>query len=271
MANLNVNSGLFLDGIFNDGDDNNEYISPNKLILRFSEYDGTTNVPVRLAGLLASEPSISTQNKWGPLLENYASLNDINNVVNIMGDQNMFSWVGASVMVWKGTEPIKLNLDFYLINYKRGLNLESKLKSLTKLTALAGVDSKLSAVQVAVHGGYKANQILNTNTQMMGQNQTYVDNSNVSLDDFSKATGFGNKDVDSKLESIGRGSLSDPVGTLSLEIGHKVSIRNLLVGRVDTTPSLVEVADGKALYYRVNLSLTGVRPLVTTDVDSMYH
>ena len=264
MANLNVNSGLFLDGIFNDGDDNSEYISPNKLILRFSEYDGTTSVPVRLAGLLASEPSISTQNKWGPLLENYASLNDINNVVNIMGDQNMFSWVGASVMVWKGTDPIKLNLDFYLINYKRGLNLESKLKSLTKLTALAGVDSKLSAVQVAVHGGYKANQILNTNTQMMNQSKNFVENA-------QKVSGFGNAKVDDVLKSYAQDSLSDPVGTLSLEIGHKVSIRNLLVGRVDTTPSLVEVADGKALYYRVNLSLTGVRPLVTTDVDSMYH
>ena len=44
----------------------------------------------------------------------------------------------------------------------------------------------------------------------------------------------------------------------------------MLASGIDVTPSMAEVAEGKALFYRVNLSLTGARPLLTTDVDGMY-
>ena len=51
-------------------------------------------------------------------------------------------------------------MDFYLINYKRGLKLEKGLKALTKLTAL--VLDRNSLTSVFVHGGYETN-VLATN------------------------------------------------------------------------------------------------------------
>ena len=44
----------------------------------------------------------------------------------------------------------------------------------------------------------------------------------------------------------------------------------MLISRLDVTPSIVEVVDRKPLYYRVSMSLTGSRPLLSTDVDDMY-
>ena len=59
-------------------------------------------------------------------------------------------------------------------------------------------------------------------------------------------------------------------GTCSIEIGNKIKMRKLLVNKFDVTPSLVELPDGKALYYRVSVGFIGTSPLLSTDVDYMY-
>ena len=47
-------------------------------------------------------------------------------------------------------------------------------------------------------------------------------------------------------------------------------MRKLLVNKFDVTPSLVELPDGKALYYRVSVGFIGTSPLLSTDIDYMY-
>ena len=249
------NVNLFLDDIFNE----KAPASPNKVVLSVPIWNGESTKRVTVCGLLASEPNINTGNKWGPILENYASISEFS---SLLGLQSMFAWIGASTMCWKGTNPLSLNLDFYLINYRPNLNLEEKLKALTKLTALAEIKTGNLAnkVTVAVHGGYSANKILADNQNQFIENQQYVENQRMddSLGDFFENLGvlFTNPDFQP--------------GLVTVQLGNKVSIGNLLVTRVDSIPSMVEVENGKALFYRVNVSLQGSRPLLTTDVDNMY-
>ena len=54
-----------------------------------------------------------------------------------------------------------------------------------------------------------------------------------------------------------------------------MSLRNMLIQRLNVTPSIVEVAtktgsNPKPLYYRVSISLIGSRPFLSTDVDKMF-
>ena len=60
---------LFLDGIFDEN-----YMSPNKIKISFTEWVGNQAVPKSMCGLLASEPTITTSNKWGPVIQNIENL-----------------------------------------------------------------------------------------------------------------------------------------------------------------------------------------------------
>ena len=154
-------------------------------------------------------------------------------------------------MWWKGTDPLKTSFDFYLINYRPGLGIEDSLKELNYLTALV----KDGNASVHIHGGYAAN-VLATNSSIF--------NNRVS----SAVELATNADVGSI--GIRMGSPEGVLGTLSITIGNKIYLNKMLISRLDITPSLIEVSDKKALYYRVSMSLVGTQPLLSTDVANMY-
>ena len=177
----------------------------------------------------------------------------------------MFSWINASTMCWKGTSPLNIGVEFYLINYKRdGLGLEAKLKELIKLAAIGKDDGNSNSIFVKVHGGYKPD---------------------VTSDNFAKywtvsvpsATLFRTDDKDGGLGGFGGGSVvtgAEPY-SITLKFGNKSTISNLLLSKIDVTESNVEVSDinggsRKPLYYRVSAQFTGTRPLLSTDVDGMF-
>ena len=201
-----------------------------------------------IRGLLVSEPSLSTSVRWGPILNDVTNLQD---VASLLGQQSMWTWIGASTMCWKGTDPLKTSFDFYLINYRPGLGIEDSLKELNYLTALV----KDGNASVHIHGGYAAN-VLATNSSIF--------NNRVS----SAAELATNADVGSI--GIRMGSPEGVLGTLSITIGNKIYLNKMLISRLDITPSLIEVSDKKALYYRVSMSLVGTQPLLSTDVANMY-
>lgn len=208
-----------------------------------------------LQGLLVSEPTLSTGVKWGPILNDVTNLQD---VASLLGSEHMWSWIGASVMCWKGTTPLTTSIEFYLINYKRGLGLEQSLKELNYLTAL----KKVGEATVAVHGGYAA-RVLSTNTELFNNGKLKKSNKG------SEKSGLLGEFLN-QFKSLAE----DPdmeEGTLRIYLGKKIKLRNMLLNKLDITPSIVEVPDGKPLYYRVSMSLTGSRPLLSTDVDEMYN
>lgn len=244
---------LFLDGIFDDYNN-----SPSSIVIRYPKV-GYKGSRFTLNGLLVSEPTLSSQNKWGPILNDITNIQD---VASLLGSQHMWSWIGASVMCWKGTDPIRTNVEFYLINYKRNLNLDKKLEDLNALTSLSDIGKN---VAVEVHGGYAA-RVLETNKTHFNNGLPKRSNEMTSkqyletaLDNYT----LNNNDSDPNWVNMEE-------GTIEIQFGNKMSLSNMLLGRLDVTPSLVEVPDGKPLYYRVSMSLTGSRPLLSTDVSKMY-
>lgn len=233
---------LFLDGIFTGNSQ-----SPSSVTVKLS---GGGDYNFSLVGLTTSDPSFSAQNKWGPVINDVSNLQDLFSLVG----QDMASWVHASTMCWKGTSPLIMGAEFYLINYKRGLGLKDKLKKLVKLAAI-GKGEGNSGIFVKIHGGYKPNV-------------TSDNNSAYWTAQVSSITGLKNFGAG---QSITNGELC----TITLTFGNKFSVSNLLLSKIDVTESNVEVSDinGNSiepLYYRVSAQFTGVKPLLTTDVDSIF-
>ena len=144
----------------------------------------------------------------------------------------MFSWIGASVMCWKGTDPLRLSLDFYLINYKKGLELEEKLEALTKLTALAEIKANnndiMGKISVAVHGGYSADAL--SDNQSMFNNKGYVRSQRLANPNNNQIIGFMNGLLDGA-DKLGNNSglvripqEGAPRGVITVQIGKKVAI-----------------------------------------------
>lgn len=246
---------LFLDGIYTDGNK-----APSAVTIFYpvvNEQGKTADVRHTLTGLIVSEPTVSSSNRWGPILNDVTNIQD---VASLLGSENMWSWIGASVMCWKGTDPIKTSVDLYLINYKRGLNFQAKLKELNFLTALRNIGKK---VAVSVHGGYAA-RVLETNQTHFNNGLPKRDENTTSADWVAGAL------APFELNEGDENWVNMEQGTIQIVFGKKMQLRNMLLQRLDVTPSIVEVPTGEPLYYKVSMSLIGSRPLLSTDVDGMY-
>jgi len=255
---------LFLDGIFSNSSysPSTIYISmpnmPQSSFLKSNPEGGSI-----LRGLLISEPSFSAQNKWGPVINDITNLQD---VASLIGSNSMFSWINASTMCWKGTSPLTVSVEFYLINYKRGLGIEEGLKNLVKMCSL-DQDPNATVGQnfkVQVHGGYAAD--------ILTGNKRYFDTGN-NLEKFIDENSKGAAAINTLHDELY--SNGDALGSIKLQFGRKSIIKNLLLSKISVTESIVEVADQggndrRPLYYRVSAQFTGVRPLLTVDVDDMY-
>lgn len=242
---------LFLDGIFDMSSD-----SPSTIRLGVP-LETSGNQREVLRGLIIGEPSFSAQNKWGPIINDLSNLSDFS---SLMGSSSLFSWVSASTMCWKGTTPLNIGVEFYLINYKKGLNLRENLKNLVKLASLNADPDATDLGQnfkVKVHGGYAAS-VLESNKDIFN-NMDFKD-----LKDFKKENIPFSRDEAGNIE-----------GSVWISFGHSLRIKNLLLTKIDVVKSTVEVADQmgtniEPLYYRVSASFTGIKPLITTDVDYMF-
>ena len=247
---------LFLDGIYNLSD--NGFIPPSAIRVDFPKviYGGQSFQGWdQIQGLLVNEVTISSQIKWGSILSDVSNLQD---VASLLGSPKMWTWIGASTMCWKGTEPLKTSFEFYLINYKRGLKLEEKLKDLNLLAALMedpGSSGRWWEQTVAVHGGYGAH-VLDSTNQFLTNGNTKKDRKK------------GEYNIPADYASIAQGDLES--GTLRIRLGNKLRITNMLLHRLDVTPSIIELPDGLPLYYRVSLSVTGAQPLLGRQVEEMY-
>ena len=248
---------LFLEHIFEIGSDSPSSVTitvPNKSAKLARGDDANP----QLVGLMVGDPTFTAQNRWGTVIEDVSNLQDLTSLV---GGESMFSWINASTMCWKGTAPLGIGIEFYLINYKKDLGLERNLRSFVKLASLYG-DPDATAGQnykVLVHAGYAAD--------VLSGNKKY----------FTSAKDLGGlQNLSGDLKEVG-GIFSSQYaqGAVELKFGHKMKIRNLLLTKINVTESTVEVADQnggnrKPLYYRVNAQFTGARPLLTKDVDYMF-
>ena len=216
-----------------------------------------------LAGSLISEISVGGGNKWGPILEKLSALTEISTLMQL---NEVFSWIGASAQCWKETEPLKLNLDFYVVNYKPGLGIEKNLKDLLKLTSLTK-GTWGEAAMVKIHGGYNPKPLTENSALFSIFDQDYK-NLHSSFKEYAN-------------ENFNRESYYSPgyytgiPGTVMVFLGNNLQLGNLLVSRAEVTPSLIEVCDTqgeniKPLYYRVSVSLVGALPILSNEVDMWF-
>ena len=247
-----INMGLYIENYFDETTFSKGRV-PGRIIMALPVWDSAENKSAGwtlIAGLLRSEISISGSNKWGPVISDLTNLSD---AVQFMGWQQIYSWVGASTQCWKSTDPISLNLEFTMVNYKPGLNLEDKLKQLMKLVSLSPYFGKTinDSAAVVPHQGYKARIIENNKNKFLFSNPKEI----TYFDDYTRETTM-----------------------LSIQnlLGSRYTISNLIVHRCTFIPSVEEVTTGNAedevlpLYYNVSVTLSGTRALLSTDVENIF-
>ena len=254
---------LFLDGIFSSEEQGNS--SPSVVYITMPNPPSKDiGGSVELTGLMVGDPTWGAANKWGTIINDISNLTDISSLI---GSESMFSWISASTMCWKGTAPLSIGIEFYLINYKQnqvyknGRTLEDNLRSFVKLASLYKDPDATGGAnfKVLTHGGYAAD-VLTGNKKL--------------FDNVKDIEGLKGHAVNSVSSNLYKGS-SDAQGAIQLKFGHKSRISNLLLSKVNVTESTIEVANQnggniKPLYYRISAQFIGVKPLLTVDVDQMF-
>ena len=229
-------------------------------------------------GFLSEDPVIKMGNKWESLIPDLGAINDFMQIAN----KGAASWISTSKMAWKGTDPISVTLNFYLITYLKSqvdgqtvnhvMPVSKQAECFAKLVAISPNDSAdgfFKDIKINVHGGYKPNY--------------FESNNNV----VNNSTGFGNR------EDRGTYHASDDgTGTCHIVINgngmNSVVLRNMLLESLDMTPSTVRAGywngitnkgisqtatfkgSGEPLYIKVNASFKLARVATVNDVIGLF-
>ena len=221
--------------------------------------------------LLSSDVSVQLSNHFGNLLPGTEMLAGL---AQAIGAVNIPSWIGASAQGWRGTDPIKFTLDMFLVNYKPHLNYEKSLKKLASLATISPSSrtDALAHVTHQVHGGYQTNgSAFASNKEYLGKDPR----------DYLKNKPDGNTNPDeqySNMETLGNQIIGGAkfTGTLTIKIGSRFELSNLIMTSITITPSVVEVFSPtsgerpKPLYYKITASFMTCRSALYTDVNSMF-
>ena len=95
---------LFLDRVSND--------AAGKVVMHIPDCNGGY---VLIEGFLYEEPTINLKNNWQALIPDIGALNDYTQLAGM----GTVSWMSTSKAAWKGTEPITIDLQFYLITHRK--------------------------------------------------------------------------------------------------------------------------------------------------------
>ena len=226
-------------------------------------------------GLLSSDVSIQLSNKFGNLLPGVEMLTDL---AQALGAVNIPAWIGASAQAWRGTEPVKFNLEVYLVNYKPHLGYEKNIRELASLATISegdGMYGGTSHLLVQVHGGYAPDAFASNKQHFTDKNQYFAQKN-----DQNVTGGPTEPEKIDNLESTGGTLWNDRgaqyKGTIKVKIGNRFTLPNLLLTSISITPSVVEVYSPtagekpKPLYYRISMGLMTCMSALHTDVDMMF-
>ena len=225
-----------------------------------------------ITALISNDITVQLTNRFGNLLPGTETLAGL---AQALGAVNIPSWIGASVQGWRGTDPIKFSLELFLVNYRPNLGYEEKLKSLARLGTIsrANKGNILDHITHQVHGGYETDaSAFASNLQFLDRNpNNYFEGNidgNTQQDQYQRLETLGEA-----VESPGRAKFK---GTISIKIGHRFRLSELIMTSLAITPSVVEVYSPtagerpKPLYYRLSLGLMTCRAALATDVDLMF-
>lgn len=239
---------------------------------------------VEVVGFLSEDPVIKMGNKWDSLIPDLGSINEFMQIAN----QGQASWVSTSKMAWKGTDPITVMLNFYLITYLKSqvdgqtvnhvMPVSKQAECFAKLAAISQDDQAegfFKDIRINVHGGYKPNYF--------ESNQSIINNNGA----FSK---LWNKDNSNNVsfaygEDEGRGTCHIVINGNGM---NSVVLRNMLLESLDMTPSTVRAGywsgienkginqtasfkgSGEPLYIKVAAGFKLARVATINDVKGLF-
>lgn len=226
MAVVAQSTGFYLDQLLTN--------KSGVITLLIPSLDPSIGNAYELQGILTSDPTISLKNKWGsalPDVENLATASQL------LGSQNIVSWLAASQAAWKGTDPLTVAVEFYLISYRKKDDIKFRLKQLMKLATVWETDQ---GATVKIHAGYYSN---------------FTDS---------------NKDVfNNEIEASGNLFGGTGSGLVTMKIGDQITLSNLLLEDINSTFSTVQCAQGAPLFIKVNAQFRGNKAALTNDIDLM--
>lgn len=175
-------------------------------------------------GFLSEDPVINMKNNWESVIPDATALSDFTQLAGI----GATSWISTSKASWKGTDPITVTLNFYLLTYRlaqlkggsknpQDMPVSEQAARFAQLLAVspkanANNNGKLSDFGINVHGGYRANYF-EPNADFSGNKQN-----SASEDAYGKIfANSGSLDVD----------LDDADGTIQIVInggGHTSAV-----------------------------------------------
>ena len=189
--------------------------------------------------LLEDGVRIKTENKWGTLVPSLESLSQIS---QLLDNANIISWVNGSSAAWESTSPIDVSFQMRLITFDSDSDILKQMAMLQSLTSLF----VSGALTVKAHGGYK--------------NNYWTTNDNPAWD-LKSAKGQGG--------NLGKNLITDAEdGTVAISFGN-LTISNLLVNNISANISKVLCRNNQPLWIKLDVSLRGVKALLTQDLDKM--
>lgn len=206
--------------------------------IRVPQHDSEYKAVVK--GILQDDIQIQMGNNWSPFSElNPSVMEKLQGLQQIWQADSVTNYIPTSGMAWKGTEHIRIQTSFYLVNFNPSIDIQKSAKTLAELCALKPDGSTATGF----HGGYKMD--------------LYHDNGSL------------NNKMDYKQVDI--------KGTCEIRVNsqHHTCIKGLLAKDIQLQPSTVSVWNhrrgcGEPLYYIVNMSFTGHRAPIMSDLKWMF-
>ena len=223
------------------------------------DYKGDSGKKDIVSGFLDDEFTLTLGNAWGSVLPDAQVANEIG---QILGYQNLITWVQSSAASWKATQPLEFNMNVYLLTLTRNQEpITEEAKKIMRMMALY-VD-KNDIFTAKIHGGYRVNYAT----------------SNDRLEFWSKAKGSRIQKGDIKdddeayrkqISSIFTEMSGENEGTITIRINDTMNISNLLISNASFSHSSSYIDSNTPLYIKMDLSFRSSRALITSDVDKLY-
>lgn len=144
--------------------------------------DGRLKEYVNIEAFLSEDPQISMKNNWEAIIPDVGALNDFTQLIS----GNQTSWLSSSKASWKGTDPITITLNFYLITFRMAqingsssnrpcdIPVSEQASYFAQLLAVSPQQNGAGSFSdwgIGVHGGYKPN-VWMENSNFAGNGQT---------------------------------------------------------------------------------------------------
>jgi hypothetical protein len=240
---------------------------------------GYTNV----IGFLSEDPSISMKSNWEAIIPDATALSDWTQ----LSGMGAVSWIASSKASWKGTDPITLTLNFYLLTYKteqltnkgaakdpKNMPISEQAARFAALLAVSPKESgegagRFSDFGINVHGSYRANYFENN------ENFTGMARNKASDDRYLKYLQNANEVINSSSEE-------DSTVNIVINGGGKPSqfFTKMLLADATFTPSPVRCGywskegtfnrTSEPLYIKVTATFRLAHTATTTDAVRMF-